>query len=347
MDYVQNTPPGAPSLDSPSNAATNQSLTPQLKTTATDPNSDTIQYKIVFCTNSAMTIGCQTFDQTQVSTGWSASSYSSGTQGVYTIQSALSLSTTYYWDSYAIDPLGSNTWSATQGSPYSFSTMSLPTMPTYLQTMDATNPTGVTNQTPYFSAICNDPDAGDILNKYEVQVSTSNNFSSPLWDSGGSGTTMTNCTAGARSANITYGGSNLALDGSAYYWRIRFWDAEGNTGGWSTELALFEMAKYQGAQPNEGNPSSCSLSLGPQFSYLTLSWTGNSSAATQFRIEKNTDSGGFNFLTDVGVVTTSYQDSAVTGGHTYQYRVRAEGSVITDWCTTTTATLSRGILQIH
>lgn len=118
--------PTTPTLDLPSSSATNQSLTPVLKTTATDPDSDYIQYKIEICTDSGMSANCQTFDQTSSQTGWSgqdaqtSTAYASGTQAVYTVQSALSGGTTYYWRSYAYDA-SIATWSATQ-TPRSFTT---------------------------------------------------------------------------------------------------------------------------------------------------------------------------------------------------------------------------------
>jgi len=132
-----NSAPATPSLDSPSDTATNQSATPALKTTTTDTDSDYLRYKIQVCDDSNMTTNCSTFDQTSSQTGWSGqdtesnSAYASGTQATYTLQSTLNYSQTYYWRSYAIDPAGSNTWSSTQGSPYSFTTIEQPTPTAY------------------------------------------------------------------------------------------------------------------------------------------------------------------------------------------------------------------------
>jgi len=90
-----------------------------------------------------MTSNCQTFDQTSSQTGWSgqnaqtSTAYTSGTQATYTLQSVLDVSTTYYWRSYAIDPGGANDWSATQGTPYSFTTTSTPTQQTDCRIQEA------------------------------------------------------------------------------------------------------------------------------------------------------------------------------------------------------------------
>ncbi len=127
-----NSTPATPSLDTPSDTATNQILSTVLKTTTTDTDSDYLRYKIELCEDSGMSSNCQTFDQTSSQTGWSgqdaqtSTAYASGTQATYTLQTPLNLNTTYYWRSYAIDPAGTNSWSSTQGSPYSFTTAAAP-----------------------------------------------------------------------------------------------------------------------------------------------------------------------------------------------------------------------------
>ena len=115
------------------------------------------------------------------------------------------------------------------------------------------NPTGITDTTPVFSAVYNDPDAGDIANKYRIQVATSSDFAttSVFWDSGSSGTSMSNCVQGDRCQDIAYASTTvLALDITKYYWRIKFWDGgtgwDGSSeGAWSTETAHFTMASRE------------------------------------------------------------------------------------------------------
>lgn len=224
LDYDQNTAPGTPTLDSPANATVGASLSPTLKTTATDAQSENIQYKIEICTDSDMTIGCQTYDQTDSQAGWtgqnadSDTTYTSGTQGSYTVQAPLSALTTYYWRSYAIDPSGLNSFGATQGTPYSFTTTS-----------------------------------------------------------------------------------------STY-------------------------------------PTNCRIDKAPDGSSLTVSWNDNSTGEANYEIQKNTDAGGFSLLQTLAANSTSYEDSSVASGHTYQYRVAAifSGSVYSQWCTTSTINLDVG-----
>lgn len=129
---VASTAPETPTLSLPVNSSTDQSLTPTFQTVATDDNEDSLQYELKICTNSGMTTNCQTFDQTSNNVGWSGqdvgtSAYSSGTTASYVLQigNSLAQNTTYYWKTRAIDPSGTNTWSSTQNTPYSFTTLTI------------------------------------------------------------------------------------------------------------------------------------------------------------------------------------------------------------------------------
>lgn len=173
-----------------------------------------------------MTVNCQTFDQTSSQTGWSGqdaetgTAYASGTQATYTVQSSLSTNTTYYWRSYAIDPGGSNTWSATQGAPFSFTTTNAPAKPT-----------------------------------------------------------------------------------------------------------------------------ACVLQKAPDDSSVTITWNDIATNEDGYRVERDTDGGGFSLLQSLPADSESHEDSTVTSGHTYQYRVAAfftDGPVYSDWCTTATIDMGSG-----
>jgi len=233
LDYISNTAPSTPSLDLPTDTNTNQNILPVLKTTTTDADSDYLRYKIELCEDVGMTTNCNTYDQTSSQTGWSgqntqtSTAYTSGTQAVYTLQSALAANDTFYWRSYAIDPGGTNTWSSTQ-TPYSFTTTAAPTAPTTPYAEGVTNPSAITDLTPELSAIHNDGN-GDSANYYQIEVNTASDFTGTvMWDS--TKTAMTTTANGVRSPDISYAGTSLALDGSTYYWRIKFWDTLGAQG---------------------------------------------------------------------------------------------------------------------
>ena len=144
--------------------------------------------------------------------------------------------TTYYWRIKFIDYGGlESPWSSTA----QFTMNKSPTAPTNLLTQGQTNPIRISTSTPYFSAIFNDPDTGDTGVKYQIQVNNSSDFSGALiWDSGIK--TMTATSVGARSPNLTYAGTALPMDGTTYYWRIKFIDYGGLESPWSS-TAQFTM----------------------------------------------------------------------------------------------------------
>src|SRR3989344_185187 len=97
----------------------------------------------------------------------------------------------------------------------------------------AANPVGVGDSTPVFSAVYADSDSGDIANKYEIIVYSNSGCTTQVWDSGASGTSMTNCTQGNRCQNIDFGGTALEFDGTQYWWKIRYWDDDNTAGTFS------------------------------------------------------------------------------------------------------------------
>jgi len=145
---------------------------------------------------------------------------------------------TYYWRIKFWDQNGINDespWSATAA----FTMNRAPTEPTNLLTESSVNPIKVFDTTPEFSAVFNDPDTGDTGIHYQIQVSTVSNFTSTVWSS--SQTSVSPITNGSRSPEISYAATPLALDGTLYYWRIKFWDNSGIESPWST-TATFRMS---------------------------------------------------------------------------------------------------------
>jgi hypothetical protein len=125
-----NTKPNAPTENAPITGTYDVSTLPTFQVTATDADADNVQYKIVLYTDASCTATSTTYDESSSQSGWSGQnatsnssndSYTSGSQGAYTVQVALSAATTYYWKASAIDPLGTNTFGTT-GSCKSFTT---------------------------------------------------------------------------------------------------------------------------------------------------------------------------------------------------------------------------------
>jgi len=152
--------------------------------------------------------------------------------------SALASSTTYYWRIRLWDTADAQgAWSTATST---FSLNGVPTAPTSLLAEGQTDPTNITDPTPEFSAIYNDPDTGDVAIEYQIQVATSTAFTSNVWDS--TKTALSSSTTqGGRSPDISYAGSALASS-TTYYWRIKFWDTASSTGAWSTATSTFSLA---------------------------------------------------------------------------------------------------------
>jgi YD repeat-containing protein len=114
-----------------------------------------------------------------------------------------------------------------------------PTAPTDLTVEGQFNPSNVVDPTPEFSAVYNDPDAGDSATYYRLQVATTTSWTDLIWDTGT--TTMATTTRSMRSPDISYAGPALELS-TPYYWRIAFSDSSGATGAWSTATSTFMLA---------------------------------------------------------------------------------------------------------
>jgi len=136
------------------------------------------------------------------------------------------------------------------GTIYTELTNQSPIAPDSLLTEGETNPACISDTTPELSAIYNDSDAGDIANKYRIQVDDDELFGSSIWDSGVGGTGMSDCNQGSRCQDISYTGDPLS-NNVKYYWHIKFWDDTPAEGVWSTESAYFTIKKV--------NADSCTL----------------------------------------------------------------------------------------
>jgi hypothetical protein len=145
-----------------------------------------------------------------------------------------------------------------------------PTAPTSLYTEGATNPRDIQDSTPEFSAIFNDPDPTDTALYYQIQVDTDGTFTSPLWDSGKTALGAA-VNVGSRCEDISYGGTALSIDGTRYYWRIKFWDDNDNEGSWSSS-AYFDMdctVTVEIQTDSAGDPSGTPVTNGTKSMYLS------------------------------------------------------------------------------
>ena len=112
------------------------------------------------------------------------------------------------------------------------------------------------------SATFSDPDSGDSLSAYQVQISTGSGFSTILYDSGEVADTGTSI-AHTHTAALTYN--------TTYYWRARTKDAAGLWGPYSDGTASFKP----NTKPN--TPSNLTPSGGSIVSSLTPTFSGSAS----------------------------------------------------------------------
>ena len=133
--FITQGSPAAPSLVEPLNTGSAPDVFLIFRLWTTDINADYVQYKIEVCSTSNCSSIIRTIDQSAAQTGWSSQNAASNTaytavrspitssqQASHTYQNpSLTPNAQYWWRAYAIDPAGSNTWSAAS-SIYSFTT---------------------------------------------------------------------------------------------------------------------------------------------------------------------------------------------------------------------------------
>lgn len=115
-------------------------------------------------------------------------------------------------------------------------------------------------------------------------------------------------------ANTTsYTDTGLASN-SSYSYRVRATNAGGNSA--YTNIASATLL----SPPNA--PSSL-VATPTSSTAIALAWTDNSSNETSFRVERSTDNLTFSEIGNVAANVVAYNDTGLTNGRTYYYRVRA------------------------
>jgi hypothetical protein len=246
----------APQLLLPANAA-HPSLTPTFRMVSATLVGN-LQYKIQLCSSANCPIGTilTTYDQTASQTGWSGqdanggTTYTAGTDisgstiAQYTVQTALTECTTYYWRAAGYDQTISQLYNYSQTRM--FSTSCRPSAPT-LYTPTASQ-TGV-RLMPEFRLASTDLD-GDYV-RYKIELCSTSNCSSIIstydqtlnqtgW-TGQDAQSFTAYTADASSALSSVKGyytqSTALTGGATYYWRAYAIDPAG-TNTWSTVSSI-------------------------------------------------------------------------------------------------------------
>ena len=120
-------------------------------------------------------------------------------------------------------------------SHVSADTSIVPTTPTQLS-VEFLTASSSSVSFPNFSATYTDPNTNDVATKYQIQVASSTNFGTTLWDS--KVTVLANQTPqGSQITPVSYAGPALAP--GTYYWRIRFFDSTNKASPWSAKSKFF------------------------------------------------------------------------------------------------------------
>ena len=290
--------------------------------------------------------------------------------------SALSNSTSYYWrirfwdtahDGTSGTTSAAGDWSATQ----TFTTGTLsggnvaPNAPEspYCEGSGTDPVSNVTDTTPEFSAIYDDDNTLDTAVYYEIEVDTQSNFGGTrMWDTGKNGSITVELFENNRSEDFAYAGTTLSLNGSSYYWRIRFWDDSDAQGAWS---GVSEFVMYNDAAPSAPQTPLCEGQTNPanvndptpDFSAIYDDDNTNDTAL-YYEVEVDTQSNfGGTRMWDTGKTMTmpinegvrkqfsDYNGSALSAGSSYYWRTRFWDNydVQGAWSATQNFTMSSGL----
>lgn len=208
----------------------------------------------------------------------------------------LSNSTTHYWRVKATNAGGTSPWSAV----WQFTTMVAgPAIPSLSSPGDnatdvATNPTLVWN-------------AADRATTYQLQVSTSSNFSTAVVDQGGITATSFQVTG--------------LLNNTTYFWRVRAGNA-GGTSDWSG-VRQFTTRVAAPAAPVLSSPADNATNISID---TTLIWSAPSGATT-YRLQLSTVSDfSMTAIDQGGLSATSFQVSGLANETRYYWRVNASNA---------------------
>ena len=214
----------------------------------------------------------------------------------YTV-SGLYLLTPYYWRVNATSSSGTTDWSAT----YSFTTSSTNPPPGPTAPILATPVNGTTNISLTPTLVWNTSQGAT---SYNLQVSTSNQFSSFVVNTTGLDTT---------SYNLTGLG-----EATTYYWRVSATNSNG-TSGWSSVWDFITTSSIP-AVPVLVLPTNGSTT---ELNNPTLTWN-SVQGATIYNLQLALDNQFTNLvINQSGLTDTTYNVSGLTNGTQYYWRVNA------------------------
>lgn len=282
--------PGAPTLSAPANNSYSTSRTVAMSWSAASdpsPSSGIASYNIQTATDSNCSTGLLTYTST-------TTSYSNtfGADGVY------------YWHVAAIDGASnvgsySACWKVTVDSV----TPSLPIL------QSPTTGIYINTRTPTLTWAAS-TDATSGVNHYDIQISTTSNFTGP---------TTTSYTSTTTSYTLT---TALTADG-LFYWHVMATDNAGNASAWSTN-SNFNVDSVAPGTPGLSSPLNGAnlTSLTVNFSWTAVTDSGSGLANYEIQVgTANPPTAPYSFS---NAPTTNSTSTTLSADGTYYWRVRAK-----------------------
>jgi hypothetical protein len=212
----------------------------------------------------------------------------------------------------------------------------------------------VNDTTPTFNFKSTDGEADDL--EYEIQVDDDSNFGSlNLLAESSTSSGFLNTENGSDThpftqnqvISFTVQSGEALTNGTTYYYRLRARDPSGSNtwSSWSTARSLtIDTSALK--EPFQCNLSEAAGGGGP----LTLTWIDQTTDEDHYYIMRSLNSQVWTPWATPSANTTSYTDSSVSNGNTYQYRIRAETAAYepdTPWCTSAILNLGTGDFTIE
>jgi RHS repeat-associated protein len=310
-----NDPPTAPTLSSPANGSQVMTLQPMLEVgNAVDPDDSSLTYTFEVYTDPGLTVLVASASNIAQGTGMTS----------WTVPTALTEDTTYYWRAQAVDPHGlAGPWMMPTPNPASFFvnvTNGPPTVPTIVSPADQS--TVITFQPTLIAGNSTDPENDPL--QYEFEVDTVSSFN-------GSNLLQSGPLPAGSGGQTSWLVPQPLTENTQYYWRVRANDGQAMS-GWATASFFVNTVNDPPTAPTLANPPD-----GSQVATLTPTLTVNNATdpegdAVTYRFELYADP--FNLLLVAaspeitqGTGTTSWTVSpALQENHLYWWRVRATDS---------------------